>query len=45
MLPLAVAAGTYTVMLEGNSNWTQQELLVVIEAGVKKQVDGVVGRG
>ena len=40
---LAVAAGTYTVVLGGSNGWAQQELPVVVEAGVKKRLDGVVG--
>ncbi|MDQ2768922.1 MAG: carboxypeptidase-like regulatory domain-containing protein [Bacteroidota bacterium] len=41
---LAVAAGNYTVVLGGNGGWVKQELPVAVEAGVKRRVDGVVGR-
>ena len=39
---LAVAAGSYAVVLGGSGGWARQELPVTVEAGVKKRVDGVV---
>lgn len=41
---LAVAAGNYTVVLGGSGGWAKQALPVTVEAGVKRRVDGVVGR-
>lgn len=41
---LAVAAGTYAVVLGGSGGWARQELPVTVEAGVKRRVDGVVGK-
>jgi len=41
---LAVAAGSYAVVLGGSGGWARQELPVTVEAGVKKRVDGVVGK-
>ncbi len=41
---LAVAAGTYTVVLGGNGGWQRQEVPVTVEAGVKKRVDAVVAQ-
>ena len=41
---LAVAAGSYTVVLGGSGGWARQELPVTVEAGVKRRVDGVVGK-
>ncbi|MDB5234627.1 MAG: hypothetical protein JWR44_1620 [Hymenobacter sp.] len=41
---LAVSAGEYTVVFSG-AGYAQQELAVTVEAGVKKRVDGVMGKG
>ncbi len=41
---LAVAAGSYALVLGGSGGWLRQELPVTVEAGVKRRVDGVVGR-